>query len=115
MRVYEFAAEGQWAESDIADIRRQVGEAGWSRIMSITHKADGRKVEVHLRAAAGKIGGMVVLSTEPKQLVVVNMVGDVDVQKLASLQGQFGIPEIDVRGDDDDERKPDAKPATKKP
>ena len=115
VRVYEFAGEGQWAESDIADIRRQVAEPGWSRIMSITHKADGRKVEVHLRAAAGKIGGLVVLATEPKQLVVVNMVGDVDVQKLASLQGQFGIPEIDLRGDDEDERKPAAKPATKKP
>ena len=116
VRVYEFAAEGQWGESDIADIRRQVAEPGWSRIMSITHKADGRKVEVHLRAAAGKVGGLVVLATEPKQLVVVNMVGDVDVQKLASLQGQFGIPEIDMRGDDDeDERKSATKPATKKP
>ncbi|HEY9284645.1 MAG TPA: DUF4252 domain-containing protein [Pyrinomonadaceae bacterium] len=117
VRVFEFAAEGQWAESDIADIRRQVAEPGWSRLMSITHKADGRKVEVHLRAAEGKVGGLVVLATEPKQLVVVNMVGDVNVQKLASLQGQFGIPEIDLRGDDDDdgERKPDAKPATRKP
>ena len=118
VRVYEFASEGQWGESDIADIRRQVGEPGWSRLMNITHRAEGRKVEVHVRAAAGKIGGLVVLSTEPKQLVVVNMVGDVDVQKLASLQGQFGIPEIDLRGgddDDDDERKPATKPATKKP
>jgi hypothetical protein len=58
-----------------------------------------------------------VLSTEPKQLVVVNMVGDVDVQKLASLQGQFGIPDIDFRGDDDEdkERKSETKPAAKKP
>ena len=117
VRVYEFASEGQWAESDIADIRRQVGEPGWSRVVNVWHKGEGRKVEVHLRAAAGKIGGLVVLSTEPKQLVVVNMVGDIDVQKLASLQGQFGIPDIDFRGDDDDdkERKAEAKPAAKKP
>ena len=116
VRVYEFAKEGEWQDSDIADIRRQVAEPGWSRVVNIWHKAEGRKVEVHLRAAEGKVGGLVVLSTEPKQLVVVNMVGDVDVQKLASLQGQLGIPEIDMRGDDDDdERKPDAKPAGRKP
>jgi len=115
VRVYEFASEGQWQESDIADIRRQVGEPGWSRLVNITRKSDGRRVEVHLRAAAGKIGGLVVLATEPKQLVVVNMVGDVDVEKLASLQGQFGIPDIDFSGDDDDDRKADAKPAGKKP
>jgi hypothetical protein len=114
VRVYEFASEGQWAESDIADIRRQVGEPGWSRVVNVWHKGEGRKVEVHLRAEAGKIGGLVVLATEPKQLVVVNMVGDVDVQKLASLQGQFGIPEIDFRGDDDD-RKSETKPAGRKP
>ena len=117
VRVYEFAADGQWSEADIADIRRQVKEPGWSNVVSVSHRTKGRKVEVHLRAEAGKIGGMVVLATEPRQLVVVNMVGDVDVQKLASLQGQFGIPEIDLRGDDDDdkERKPATKPAAKKP
>jgi hypothetical protein len=117
VRVYEFAKEDEWKESDIADLRRQVSEEGWSRVVNVWHKADGRRVEVHLRAAAGKIGGLVVLSTEPKQLVVVNMVGDVDVQKLASLQGEFGIPEINLRGDDDDDRdrKQETKPAGKKP
>jgi hypothetical protein len=117
VRVYEFAAEGQWNEADIADIRRQVGETGWSRVVNVTSRKDGRQIEVHLRADAGKIGGLVVLATEPKQLVVVNMVGDVDVQKLASLQGQFGIPDIDLRGDGDDDEAPkhNTKPAAKKP
>jgi hypothetical protein len=114
VRVYEFAKEGEWAESDIADIRRQVAEPGWSRVVNVWNRAEGRRVEVHLRAAAGKVGGLLVLSTEPKQLVVVNMVGDVDVKKLASLQGQFGIPDIDFRGDDDD-RKAETKPAARKP
>ncbi|HLL75125.1 MAG TPA: DUF4252 domain-containing protein [Pyrinomonadaceae bacterium] len=117
VRVYEFASEGQWGESDIADIRRQVKETGWSNVVNVRNRAESRTVEVHLRAADGKIGGLVVLSTEPKQLVVVNMIGDIDVQKLASLQGQFGIPEIDLRGDDDDDkdRKAETKPAAKKP
>lgn len=114
VRVYEFASDGQWAESDIADIRRQVAEPGWSRVVNVFNRAEGRKVEVHLRVSAGKVGGLVVLATEPRQLAVVNMIGDVDVQKLASLQGQFGIPDIDLRGDDD-EPKAGAKPAAKKP
>jgi hypothetical protein len=113
VRIYEFTSEGQWNESDVADIRRQVTEPGWSRMVNVMHRSQGRKVEVYLRAAEGKIGGLVVLATEPKQLVVVNMIGDVDVQKLASLQGQFGIPEIDFDGDDDS--KTDAKPAGRKP
>jgi len=119
VRVFGFAEAGQWAEADIADIRRQTDEAGWSRIVNVRNKKDGRKVEVFLRALSGKIGGLLVLATEPKQLVIVNMVGDVDVQKLTSLQGQFGIPDIDIKGDrdDDDDKatKRETKPAAKKP
>ena len=43
-----------------------------------------------------KIGGLVVLSAEPKELTVVNIVGPVDLDKLAALEGQFGIPDLDL-------------------
>jgi Domain of unknown function (DUF4252) len=121
VRVYEFANDGQWGETDIADIRRQVGEPGWLRVVNVASRKDGQKVEVFLRAQTGKIGGLLVLATQPRELMVINMVGDVDVQKLASLQGQLGIPELDIfqTKEDEDERdsKPAAatKPAAKKP
>jgi hypothetical protein len=43
-----------------------------------------------------KIGGLVVLSAEPRELRVVNIVGPVDLEKLASLEGQFGIPDLNL-------------------
>lgn len=118
VRVYEFANDGQWGEPDIADIRRQVGEPGWSRVVNIYSKKDGQKVEVFLRALPGQVGGLLVLASQPKELMVINMVGNVDLEKLASLQGQIGIPELDIFGGGDDadkDSKPAAKPATKKP
>ena len=118
VRVYEFANDGQWGEPDIADIRRQVGEPGWSRVVNIASRKDGQKVEVYLRALPGQVGGLLVLATQPRELMVINMVGNVDLEKLASLQGQIGIPELDIfgKGDDDDkDSKPAAKPAAKKP
>ena len=118
VRVYEFANEGQWGEPDIADIRRQVGEPGWSRVVNVTSRKDGQKVEVFLRALPGQIGGLLVLATQPKELMVINMVGNVDLEKLSSLQGQIGIPELDIfgkGGDDDDDDDKDSKPAAAKP
>ena len=119
VRVYEFEKDGQWGEPDIADIRRQVGEPGWSRVVNIASRKDGQKVEVYLRALPGQVGGLLVLATQPRELVVINMVGNVDLEKLASLQGQIGIPELDIFGkdteDDDKDSKPAAKPAAKKP
>lgn len=117
VRVYEFAADGQWGETDIADIRRQVGEPGWSRVVNISSRKDGQKVEVFLRALPGQVGGLLVLASQPRELMVINMVGNVDLHKLASLQGQIGIPELDIYGgdrDDDDDEK-DSKPAAAKP
>jgi hypothetical protein len=35
-----------------------------------------------------------IISAEPKEFTVVNIVGPVDLEKLAGLEGQFGIPRI---------------------
>ena len=44
-----------------------------------------------------QINGLTVLSIEPKELTVVNVVGPVDLEKLASLEGNLGIPELGIR------------------
>jgi hypothetical protein len=35
-----------------------------------------------------------VISAEPREITLVNIVGPVDLDKLASMEGQFGIPHI---------------------
>jgi len=42
------------------------------------------------------IGGLAVLSSEDRELTVVNIVGPVDLEKLAKLEGQFGVPELGI-------------------
>ena len=122
VRVFEFASAGQYAEGDFSALREQVRGAGWSRVVNVMNKRDEQHVEVFLQTGVGSIGGLVVIATQPKELTVINIVGKIDVAKLAKLEGTFGIPSIsdlgNDRGDDDredDDRKPAAKPATKKP
>ena len=45
-------------------------------------------------AAGDAVTGLLIISAEPKQFTVVNIVGPVDIDKLAGLEGQFGIPHI---------------------
>jgi opacity protein-like surface antigen len=117
VRVFEFAAAGQYSESDFSGIREQVSGAGWSRLVNVVNKRDDRHVEVFLQTGPGSIGGLVVIATEPKSLAVVNILGKIDVERLSKLEGKFGIPDLaDLTSggdDDDDDNKP--KPATKKP
>ena len=55
-------------------------------------------VEVYVRPNGDSVSGLVVLSAEPTELTIVNIVGPIDLDKLASLEGQFGIPRMSKGG-----------------
>jgi hypothetical protein len=95
VRSFEFEADGLYVDADVETIRSQVRGAAWSRLVNVRSKKDG-DVEVYVMLEGEKIGGVVVLSAEPRELTVINIVGPVDLEKLASLEGQFGIPDLDL-------------------
>lgn len=113
VRSYEFNAPGDYVEGDIAGIRTQLRSPGWTRIVNVIQKKDGRTVEVHLLSDGAKIGGLAVVAFEARRLTLVNIVGNVDMEKLSRLEGRFGIPELNIGRDKDDEDEPDTKPAKK--
>ena len=95
VKNYEFEAEGLYTAADVETIRSQVRGPSWSRLVNVNSRKEGA-LEVYVMLEGEKVGGLVVLSAEPKELTVVNIVGPVDLEKLASLEGQFGIPDLDL-------------------
>nr|MBA3323443.1 hypothetical protein [Pyrinomonadaceae bacterium] len=105
---------GEYGEADIASIRTQLSAPAWVRIINVFRKKDGRTVEVHMLTDNAKIGGLAVVAFEPRRLTLVNIVGNIDMDKLSRLEGRFGIPELNIgRGDDDEDKKPQSQPAKK--
>jgi hypothetical protein len=51
---------------------------------------------VYLWQDRGVSKGLAVVSTEPRRLTIVNIVGAIDIDKLRQLEGQFGIPTLDL-------------------
>jgi len=97
VRVFEFDKPGEYQLSDIEPIRSQINAPGWSKIVGVMSKREGQKIDVHLKMDAnGVISGLAILATEPKELVIVNIVGPIDLEKLRQLEGQFGIPKLDL-------------------
>ena len=45
---------------------------------------------------ASLIKGIAVVAAQPRELTVVNVVGPIDVDRLSRLQGQFGIPDLNL-------------------
>jgi uncharacterized protein DUF4252 len=96
VKSFEFETEGQYAAADIETIRTQLRAPGWTRLVNVTSKKDGM-LEVYLLFNGDIVGGMAVLHTDDKELTVVNIVGPVDVDKLAKLEGQLGIPDLGIQ------------------
>lgn len=96
VKSFEFEHEGEYSTADVESIRSQLGATGWTKIVGVTSKKDSENVEVYLMDSGDHIGGLVVISTEPKELTVVNIVGPVDLGKLSKLEGQFGVPDLGI-------------------
>jgi hypothetical protein len=97
VKTFEFEGANDYGPADLASIRSQLQGPGWSRMVNVTSKREGT-VEVYVLLVGDTVGGLTVLSMEEKELVVVNLVGPVDLQKLASLEGHLGIPDLGLEG-----------------
>lgn len=95
VKSFEFENEGQYTAADMETIRAQLRSPGWTRLVNVMSKKEGN-LEVYLLMNGETVGGLAVLSSDVRELVVVNIVGPVDLEKLAKLEGQFGIPELDI-------------------
>ena len=95
VKSFEFENEGQFVAADLEPIRAQLRGAGWTRMVNVISKKEGN-VEVYLQFAGEAINGLAVVHTDDKELTVVNIVGPVNLDKLAQLEGQMGIPDLGI-------------------
>ena len=95
VRSFEFDADGQYVAADVETIRTQLRAPGWTRLVNVKSRKEGM-VEVYLQFAGDMVNGLAVLHTDDKELTVVNIVGPVDLDKLAKLEGQMGVPELGI-------------------
>jgi hypothetical protein len=97
VKSFEFDKENEFTPADIQAIRSQLNDPRWTRMVDIHSKREGETVEVHtMLDGTSKMEGMVVLVVDPKEITVVNIVGPVDLDKLAELSGKFGIPNLNI-------------------
>ena len=95
VRNFEFNEDGLYSLADVDSVRRQLNAPGWTQIVSAQKRSEKEKVDVYLCAENERILGLAVIASEPRSFTIVNIIGNIDVDKLAKLEGQFGIPKLD--------------------
>lgn len=96
VRVFKFDHATDYVPSDLDPLRAQLRQAPWSRIVGVLSKRGGENLEVFTWLEGGNINGLAILSVEPTEVVVVNIIGPIDLEKLSQLEGKFGIPELNI-------------------
>lgn len=96
VKSFEFEKEGEYSPADVEAIRNQLRGPGWSRLVGVVSRKDRENADVYMKLDSGRVAGLVVVSAEPKELTVVNIVGNIDIDQLSELGGHFGIPAVNV-------------------
>lgn len=98
VKSFEFDKPGEYSESDVDAIRAQLKGSAWSKLVDVQSKREHELDEVYLMSdASGKTLGLAVIVAEQQELTVVNIVGPIDVDHLADLEGKMGIPDLDLK------------------
>lgn len=99
VRSYEFSGENEYDRGLADRVKSQLGPS-WKPLVTVRSKT---KDNVHIMAdmRGDTVAGLVIISAEPREFTVVNIVGNIDIDRLASLEGEFGIPHISKGRDKD--------------
>lgn len=103
VRSFEFDSPGQYDRADLDAVRRQFSDPGWNRLVGVRSRRDHTDVDVYVWMDGKRPGGIAVLASEPKQLTIVNLIGAIDLDLLRRLDGELGIPKLDLERKKDKE------------
>jgi hypothetical protein len=96
VRSYTFDRDGVYQSSDVDEIRKQLAAPGWNRVVETRSKKTHADVDIYLMTQGKQVLGLALIASEPREITIVNIVGAIDLDKLHKLEGQFGVPKLDL-------------------
>jgi hypothetical protein len=94
VRSYEFDKPGQYAEADLEPLRAYLRAGQWSKIVDVK-EATKEASEIYVQALPNdRLGGLVVISAESKEVSVIFISGVMNASDVAKLSGNLGIPDL---------------------
>jgi hypothetical protein len=93
---FTFDTDYAYPKGDVDSVRRQLNAPGWSRIVEARSKKENTNVDVFLLLSGDRVQGLAVIASEPREFTIVNIVGNIDLEQLHDLEGNFSIPKLGI-------------------
>ncbi len=94
VKSFTFDKEGQYTAADVTAIRSQLRAPEWNSILDVQEKHES--TGIYLRTNGKQISGMAIVSAEPRELTVVQIIGAIDPAMLSEMGGKFGFPKMEL-------------------
>jgi hypothetical protein len=92
VRDYEFDKDHSYTAEELEGLRKYFEGSNWSPMVHERTKGIPEGTDVYLKLEDGKVQGLFVLDAEARELSLVLILGPVDIDKISSMSGNFGIP-----------------------
>ena len=83
VKSFKFSTPNAYSDSDVESVRKQVSGSAWARVVSVREKQ--QLTEIYIFREKETNGGLVVLTAQPEEFTVVNIVGEINLASLAAL------------------------------
>jgi hypothetical protein len=94
VRSYTFDTDFAYPISEVDLVRKQLTAPGWQRLVGVRSQKEKANVDIFISVDQGRANGLAIISSEPREFTIVNIVGSIDLQKLHKLEGKLGIPDL---------------------
>lgn len=91
-RTYRFAGGKSYEETPVQALREKMSGEGWSPLLNVEDKGKKEAVTVYSYKKEDGESGVTVVSQDPSEVTVVNIVGDVDIETLIEFGVQMSGP-----------------------
>ncbi len=96
VRSYTFDRDSAYSQADLDAVRSQLSAPGWNRLVQTRSKKTHADVDIYIMVVDKAAIGLALIASEPREFTIVNIVGSIDLDKLHKLEGQFGVPKLDL-------------------
>jgi hypothetical protein len=86
---YEFDQDFEYAQSDLAKVRAQLAGEGWTRLVQARNRTDGEDFDLYLARRDEEVVGFALIATSPREFTIVNVVGDLDLEKMQAFTMRY--------------------------
>jgi Domain of unknown function (DUF4252) len=98
VRSYQFSTDFAYSSADIDSVRKQLSGPGWSQLMQVHHRDKSEDVDMYILVENNLTKGFALISSEPRQFTIINIVGSINIDDLPKLEGRLHLPKVSAEG-----------------